>query len=574
VQLCTILIYEYGRTFMGVNKININNNDSNYAHSIFDISEYTGKSYDTLTDALADVPDGKQKGGMTVSFVSTSDNNYVQFRCKTDDFSTNPDNWAICDDDILIENPNYIYTLTDNVGHLLCWLRSDGGVDWAIGVPKPVKDYVDAAVANIWNGNEGTSVDGLNKIIAFLNGFSTSETLASLLNSKVTKETGKSLISEDVAKSLSCIENSEYIDVETDNEGKIIEGLKKDGKKYIGVPGVFKEIYTNFLNLSEDGLQMLKNELEGNKKIVCWGDSLTVGAGYDDLTGYQTFCTSLISKGGPDLSARTNLNYPTMLKLMLGDRYSVANCGVGGETSYTIAARQGANPACLNNDIVLPATAGQTVDIVIGTNVGLLSSFDNTILVRPLLQGHGNSVNPVYVDGVKCILSVDSANYQASAYKLTRVENGDRDETIKAGTQIIMRGGYEHINTQFAVLFVGTNNGYSNNMLEVLKNMVSHLHSNKYIVVGLHGGTEATMGSFEKLLEKNFGDKFFNWRKYVSSNALYDFGFTPTAEDLSAMNVGSIPPTLLHDHIHLNAAGYGILGYMLYQRFINLGYNK
>ena len=57
---------------MGVNRININNTDSNYTHSIFDISEYTGKTYDTLADALADVPDGKQKGGMTVSFVSTS----------------------------------------------------------------------------------------------------------------------------------------------------------------------------------------------------------------------------------------------------------------------------------------------------------------------------------------------------------------------------------------------------------------------------------------------------------------------------------------------------------------------
>ena len=58
-----------GRVCMGVNKININNNDSNYAHSIFDISECTGKTYDTLTDALADVPDGKKKGGMTVAFI-------------------------------------------------------------------------------------------------------------------------------------------------------------------------------------------------------------------------------------------------------------------------------------------------------------------------------------------------------------------------------------------------------------------------------------------------------------------------------------------------------------------------
>ena len=54
---------------MGINKINVNNTDSNYTHSIFDISEYTGKTYDTLTDALTDIPDGKKKGGMSVAFV-------------------------------------------------------------------------------------------------------------------------------------------------------------------------------------------------------------------------------------------------------------------------------------------------------------------------------------------------------------------------------------------------------------------------------------------------------------------------------------------------------------------------
>jgi len=54
---------------MAINRINVNNTDTNYTHSIFDISEYTGKSYATLSDALGDVPQGKQKGGMTVAFV-------------------------------------------------------------------------------------------------------------------------------------------------------------------------------------------------------------------------------------------------------------------------------------------------------------------------------------------------------------------------------------------------------------------------------------------------------------------------------------------------------------------------
>ena len=98
---------------MGINKININNNDSNYAHSIFDISEYTGKSYDTLSDALSDVPNGKQKGGMTVSFVSTSDNSdnkYVQYRLMSDTFNTNVSNWQGIDE--LENNTRGILSIT------------------------------------------------------------------------------------------------------------------------------------------------------------------------------------------------------------------------------------------------------------------------------------------------------------------------------------------------------------------------------------------------------------------------------------------------------------------------------
>jgi len=93
---------------MGVNKININNNDSNYAHSIFDISEYTGKTYDTMSDALADVPDGKKKGGMTVSFVSTSDNKYIQARCMAQNFTTDVTQWQGVDDEPTAGSDNLV----------------------------------------------------------------------------------------------------------------------------------------------------------------------------------------------------------------------------------------------------------------------------------------------------------------------------------------------------------------------------------------------------------------------------------------------------------------------------------
>ena len=45
---------------MGFNSIKVNNTDTNYTHSIFDISEYnSGAIYSNLSAALAAVPQEK-----------------------------------------------------------------------------------------------------------------------------------------------------------------------------------------------------------------------------------------------------------------------------------------------------------------------------------------------------------------------------------------------------------------------------------------------------------------------------------------------------------------------------------
>ena len=89
------------------NTIKVNNTDTNYTHSIFDISEYTGKTYDTLSDALADVPDGKQKGGMTVCY-ETDGNKYVQYRLMTDTFNTTESNWQGVDEEPTNRSNNFV----------------------------------------------------------------------------------------------------------------------------------------------------------------------------------------------------------------------------------------------------------------------------------------------------------------------------------------------------------------------------------------------------------------------------------------------------------------------------------
>ncbi len=78
---------------MSVNKILVNNSDSNYTHSIFDISEYTGHQYSTLSDALDEIPLAKRKGGMTIRYIPTNKNKYVQYRLMSSTWSNIVANW-------------------------------------------------------------------------------------------------------------------------------------------------------------------------------------------------------------------------------------------------------------------------------------------------------------------------------------------------------------------------------------------------------------------------------------------------------------------------------------------------
>jgi len=117
------------RVYMGFNKINVNNIDSNYTHSIFDISEYTGRRYDTLSEALADIPPGKQKGGMTICFISNIINKYVQYNLLNTEWSIIPNDWLI-ENELIVKNTlskNNDFIISDELGNAVLELR-DGHI--------------------------------------------------------------------------------------------------------------------------------------------------------------------------------------------------------------------------------------------------------------------------------------------------------------------------------------------------------------------------------------------------------------------------------------------------------------
>lgn len=150
------------------------------------------------------------------------------------------------------ENPEWIYVLLDEEDRILAGLKSDGSVEWSIGIPTPIKTYIDNAIAEIKNGTDGTDLDGLNKIIAFLSDFSTSDTLKDLLDTKVDKEEGKALIDSEYAASVHFVENSEFIAIWLDKDEKILFGLQDNGNFVFG-SGVPEQI-VEFVNSVKDGL--------------------------------------------------------------------------------------------------------------------------------------------------------------------------------------------------------------------------------------------------------------------------------------------------------------------------------
>lgn len=137
---------------------------------VFDISAYhaTGSTlatYADLTSALgtngANVPSEVRKGGMSIKFVQTYDNKYVQYRLMSDEFTTDVTHWQGVDDEPTVGSDNlvksggivsmygkyvkdkkWIRVLVDKGGRFICGIDINGEVEWSAGVPTPVKNYI------------------------------------------------------------------------------------------------------------------------------------------------------------------------------------------------------------------------------------------------------------------------------------------------------------------------------------------------------------------------------------------------------------------------------------------------
>lgn len=315
------------------------------------------------------------------------------------------------------------------------------------------------------------------------------------------------------------------------------------------------------------------------RKVVCWGDSLTA-------PHYDTRIKGTIKK-----RIKWDRAYPERLQGLLGDKYEIVNCGVGGENTLTIAARQGSIPMFLKHDIILfPDTEEKTI----GTESipCFLSVWDST-KVTPLLQNGWDKaspahVNPCTIQGLRMIVKTNDGQHHwlekdgyhvRYDYLIRRADEGTAYDTLKAGA-VVSTEASRNLRAPYAnIFFIGQNGGFKDvaDLIAQYKTMIEYGKTDKYIVIGFHKPnspipTIKRMKEMEDSLSTVFGKHYINLRSYLVSRGLADARLEATAVDRDSIRHGQVPPQLLTDGCHFTRAGYELIARLVKQKFDELGY--
>ena len=132
-------------------------------------------------------------------------------------------------------NEEWLRVYTDAENKLLWGIRVDGSIDWAVGIPRPIRKKIEELIAADTAIQESITqlrtelTESLNKNIKSLK----DNEIKNLQDTKVDKEEGKSLIEDEVKECFRVIENEEFIKAIADADDKVLFGFyRATGKPY------------------------------------------------------------------------------------------------------------------------------------------------------------------------------------------------------------------------------------------------------------------------------------------------------------------------------------------------------
>lgn len=291
-----------------------------------------------------------------------------------------------------------------------------------------------------------------------------------------------------------------------------------------------------------------------DKRIICWGDSITVG-----------------------MAMKDNETYPAVLQRLLGENYTVINAGGGGETAQTIAARQGAYKVYTAKDICF-AKGENAADIGMHEYKMAFCLEDGTLLNTSL---HPNPFSPyefesdlVYIETKEYFLPKNGKQY------LLKRDDSEEAKVIQKGAEVVFLSALEQRKGSFCEIFyIGTNGRVSgvpatkdiNFLIEQNKRMIERHGNERYLVIIPYWSSYYT-----EAFIKEFGEKAVDFRSLLLECGAESEGLVPTDLDLEKIKKGEIPPMFRLNNnpndIHLNKHGYSFLAKMLHTRGRKSGY--
>lgn len=308
-----------------------------------------------------------------------------------------------------------------------------------------------------------------------------------------------------------------------------------------------------------------------NVTIACWGDSLTYG------------------EGSTNASTTGEYSYPGILAKLTNQ--TVVNYGVAGETSMTIAARQGAKDILLPQAFTIPASGSVNIPLASVDMNGTTAYYFPTAedgKVAPRSTDYGGW-NPVTINGVAGNLKVSVIDVwprMLGTASFTRITQGEAVE-VHAGDKLITSASQSEADIN--IFFTGTNGGWNTKnttpadseseaktLAELIGEQIAATKNpDKYIVIGLTSGDAGTWRWTNKALKSAYKEHFLDAKSLLASEtALLKAGVTATQQDIADISAGRVPTSLRSDSTHLNDTGYALLARLVYEKLIEIGYIK
>ncbi len=308
--------------------------------------------------------------------------------------------------------------------------------------------------------------------------------------------------------------------------------------------------------------------MNNNKPIIiCWGDSITQGAYINDDTK----------------------EYPGVLQALLGDNYDVRCGGYGGDSSWSIMARQGAIPLTTKRDILFPdgvatVTIGHRIE---GTGL-LRDDGEELTKINVQMAVHSISpmdlrINPVYINDMPYHFDISFAGLgepKDGVYYIT-VTRPDTNGalTIPAGATVKFSNTDITKQSYCDVFLMGANDAIPNDPIQVqalidrYKKAIAYHGNNQYIVI-----IPFWSDFFDEAFLEAFGKHAIPLRTLACEKGLETENLTPSELDKQMIAEGKFPASLRWNHHpnepHLTVEGYHFLARCVYEKGVELGYWK